>query len=460
MKTDVTVSVILPTYNRDRLLKRSIKSVLRQTRPDFELIVIDDASTDDTEKVVRSFEDSRIVYLKRTVNHLEHYRRTGEPDNPRNDGLRAAGGRYIAYLDSDDFWRSNLLEVMVDYLDRHPEVGLAYCDAVWHRNLDGREELANCNMSVDFGPKVMRLRNIIRTLTVIHRRECSEKAGFFGPIWVRVPRPDSTYVGIEDWDYWLRIAEHFTVKHHAEVLAHKINKTSLHYHDPEFDPEFNPPGAGPVPDQNPGRIINQIKYIKEFSALQEKVKGAKGWLRDTEGYVLWFLAAHGRGRGEIVEIGSYMGLSTSWLALGSKATGREKVTAVDHFLGSVEHQPGAKHECRIIAKEGTTYRKFIKNITEVGVADLVDPIRASSREAAANWRKPIRLLFIDGEHSYEESKKDFETWSPFLVDEGYVVFHDVDQWPGVTEFYYELLAAGRHHQVLAVDTLRVLSRTP
>ncbi|MCP4710898.1 MAG: glycosyltransferase family 2 protein, partial [Planctomycetes bacterium] len=74
----VTASIIMPTFNRAAIIPRSIKSVLRQTMPDFELIVIDDASTDNTQQVVRSFEDPRIVYIKRAVNHLELYKKTGE----------------------------------------------------------------------------------------------------------------------------------------------------------------------------------------------------------------------------------------------------------------------------------------------------------------------------------------------------------------------------------------------
>ena len=89
----VAVSVIMPTYNRAGLIGRSIKSVLRQTMPDFELIIIDDASTDNTEEVVRKFEDDRIVYIKLDKNHLQVHQETGRGDNPRNVGLRRARGQ-------------------------------------------------------------------------------------------------------------------------------------------------------------------------------------------------------------------------------------------------------------------------------------------------------------------------------------------------------------------------------
>ena len=129
----VRVSVIMPTYNRARIIPRAIRSVLRQTMPDFELIVIDDASTDETPEVVRGFEDPRIVYIRRRTNHLEDYHATGRLDNPRNDGLRRARGEFIAYLDSDDLYRSDFMEVMTAYLDRRTDVDFVYCDAYWHR---------------------------------------------------------------------------------------------------------------------------------------------------------------------------------------------------------------------------------------------------------------------------------------------------------------------------------------
>jgi glycosyltransferase involved in cell wall biosynthesis len=454
------VSVILPTYNRDRILPRTIKSVLRQTMPDFELIIIDDASTDDTEEVVRSFEDPRIIYIKRVFNHLKIYRQSGFIDNPRNDGLKHARGLYIAYIDSDDLYRGLFLEKMCAFLDEHPGVGMAYADAFWHRNLDGIKEEANCNMSVDFGPKVMRIRNIIRTQTVMHRREVVEKVGFFAPIGVKCPHPGISYVGNEDWDYWLRISEKFVVKHYPEVLVHKINKTSRHYDDHHYDPEFAPAVEKNTTAPERRDLYYRIDIVKDYVDTVRKLSGIKGWMQENDGYILMMLAHSGKGIGEIVEIGSFMGLSTSWLAIGSKKAGREKVTAVDHFKGSPEHQPGAEAECRNIVSEGTTFRKFMKNIKDAGVNDHITPIKASSEEAAATWTSPIRLLFIDGEHSYDASKKDFELWSPFVVSGGYIAFHDIDNYEGVTAFYKELKASSStYREVLAVDSLRVLQKT-
>jgi hypothetical protein len=84
---------------------------------------------------------------------------------------------------------------------------------------------------------------------------------------------------------------------------------------------------------------------------------------------------------------------------------------------------------------------------------------APSAEAAGQWAGPIRLLFIDGDHSYEASGRDFELWSRFVVPHGLVCFHDIRAWPGVTQFYEELLQRTTgYREVLAVLSLRVVEK--
>jgi predicted O-methyltransferase YrrM len=352
----------------------------------------------------------------------------------------------------------DFLSEMAAFLDAHPEVGLAYANAIWHRNLTGKKEEANCNLAVDFGPQLMRIRNPIRTPTVMHRREVVAKVGYFKPIKVRVPHADASYVGIEDWDYWLRVSERFEVRQHPVILAHKINETSDHYLDPDFDPEFE---AAPeaVPETEGRDLFYRMGIAADFKALESALAGVEGHLNPAEGYALMQLAAHGAGTGEIVEIGSFMGLSTCWLALGAKSGGREPVTAVDHFKGSKEHQAGRRHECAVLVEQGSTYPRFLENIERAGVKDQVRPVVATSEEAAKSWDRPIRLLFIDGDHRYESTRRDFELWSRFVVEGGYIAFHDVDTWPGVTRFYHELVEQGGFQEVFAALALRIVRKT-
>ena len=96
------VSVIITTYNRAHLVGKAIKSVLNQTFQDFELIVVDDGSTDNTEEVINSFNDTRIRYIRHKINK--------GGNAARNTGLRNSKGEYIAFLDSDDEWLPEKLE--------------------------------------------------------------------------------------------------------------------------------------------------------------------------------------------------------------------------------------------------------------------------------------------------------------------------------------------------------------
>ncbi len=202
-------------------------------------------------------------------------------------------------------------------------------------------------------------------------------------------------------------------------------------------------------------MLHSVQTFMEWVREYEKIKG---FLDPMEGYTLALFAAHGPGQGEIVEIGSFMGKSTCWLAKGSKVTEREKVTAVDHFRGSPEHKKGQPWEEEALLQDGSLLPTFMKNITAAGLADHITPIEARSRAAAASWSKPIRLLFIDGDHSYEASKKDFEAWSPHVVPKGLIAFHDIPVWPGVTQYFDELMAQGEYQCILAVESLRVVRR--
>jgi len=118
------VSIITATYNRGSMLRRSIRNALKQTFPDFELLVVDDCSTDNTAEVVSEFKDDRIEYIRLEKN-------SGGCLVPRTVGLKTAKGKYIAILDDDDFWVDyRKLEMQVSYLDKNPGYVLVGTDAV------------------------------------------------------------------------------------------------------------------------------------------------------------------------------------------------------------------------------------------------------------------------------------------------------------------------------------------
>jgi predicted O-methyltransferase YrrM len=205
-------------------------------------------------------------------------------------------------------------------------------------------------------------------------------------------------------------------------------------------------------------IRNHLKTVDSYDQVVSQFAGVDGFLNPKEGFALTLLAMQGPASGAIVEIGSFKGRSTCFLALGAKLAGREKVTAIDHFLGSPEHQKGQRFEDPVIAESGSTLPTFHANLAAASLAEQVEVKQMSSVEAAANWSRPIRLLFIDGDHGYDETKRDFDLFVPHLVPDGVICFHDVGPWPGVTRFFRELVEQGSWKHRFTIHSLAALSR--
>src|SRR2546423_4977089 len=206
------------------------------------------------------------------------------------------------------------------------------------------------------------------------------------------------------------------------------------------------------------KIVGKIRIAKELAELASRFREIQGWVNDVEGYMLYCLARDGEGTGEIVEIGSWMGRSTAWLAAGSRASGRERVHAIDTFDGG----PMLKADDYPVLKEqGTTYHAFEENLARAGLLDHVEPVISESRAAAARWDGgAIRLLFIDGDHSYEAVEADLEAWLPHIAPRGYVAFDDVhEHYPGVQRLTTEATAEnGPLEHLLSVGNIWVTRR--
>jgi predicted O-methyltransferase YrrM len=150
--------------------------------------------------------------------------------------------------------------------------------------------------------------------------------------------------------------------------------------------------------------------------MHDVTRTVEGWLTDAEATFLWYLSALSSGKGFIVEIGSWKGKSTIWLACGSKAMGREKVVAIDPHAGTAEH--------RLFHGGTSTYDEFLQNLALTGVGDWVTPIIGYSQEVAQGWVGSPRLVFIDGSHEYENVKQDFRLWFELLGNGGIIALHD------------------------------------
>lgn len=199
MDSQSKVSVIIPTYNRLSLLKKAIESVLTQTYTNFEIVVIDDGSSDGTREYLLSLNDPRIKSILLYTNR--------GPNAARNAGIRKAEGRYIAFLDDDDEWLSDKLEKQVNIF-KHNNIGIVYSAAII--------SLKNENIEYETTPEAkgklfneLLLSNVIgSTSTVILRSELLSKHGMFNE---KMP-------SMEDYELWLRLSKHTEVDFVKEPL--------------------------------------------------------------------------------------------------------------------------------------------------------------------------------------------------------------------------------------------------
>ncbi len=182
------VSVVIPTYNLSKMLKDTINSVLWQTEPDLEVIVVDDGSTDNTRAVVEGIKDSRIKYF---------YKDNAGTPSSYNYGFSKANGRYIAFLDHDDLWPENYLQVMLSHLDNRSEFGAAY-SPITVLYPDGSKIKSYRMPKGKSGWITSELfkRGFIWNSATIIRRSVLENFRF----------DESLRIGCEDRDYFLRLS--------------------------------------------------------------------------------------------------------------------------------------------------------------------------------------------------------------------------------------------------------------
>ncbi|MGH9840988.1 MAG: glycosyltransferase family 2 protein [Blastocatellia bacterium] len=183
------VSVVIPAYNVAPFIAETLESVLRQTRRDFEIVVVNDGSTDDTEEKIAPYRD-HVVYRKQNNSGVMR---------TRNAGIEASQGRYVAFLDGDDLWEPRFLEVLAGMLDADQELGAAYPNAFFHGSpkFSGRlyQDVFPVSEPVTFD-NVMRRECYIFGSLVCRRSVIDEVGGFDESLAVQ---------GAEDLEMWLRM---------------------------------------------------------------------------------------------------------------------------------------------------------------------------------------------------------------------------------------------------------------
>lgn len=210
------ISVIVPNYNHAKYLPERLESIFSQTCQDFELIILDDCSTDDSKRVIEEFtRDSRVVTCFNEINSGCVFRQW-------NKGLRLASGELVWIAESDDYSDPEFLETMVALLDSNPEVGVAFCCS--HRVADGKVTLPlerwfkefHTDYVSDFiangrqyvASQMLFLNTIPNASSAVFRRTLAVKTG---------PADDS-YLLSGDWDYWIRLLLHSDLGYVARPL--------------------------------------------------------------------------------------------------------------------------------------------------------------------------------------------------------------------------------------------------
>lgn len=225
---DIKVSIIMPTWNRAAVIGRAIDSVLRQNYKNYELIISDDGSTDDTEKIIKKnyAKEARIKYIK-----LSH----SGVSRARNIGLKESTGHLIAYLDSDNMWLDNYLLLMVNSFVENPGVNTMYCGL---RVMDNVAKAYYTRLR-EYDRKSLLIRNYIDLNIFMHKRSHFDLFGGF----------DEQLPPLEDWELIIRYTqdappfllncclanyyvekdlEHITVTEWADETYRKIKRM---YHD-------------------------------------------------------------------------------------------------------------------------------------------------------------------------------------------------------------------------------------
>lgn len=235
------LSIILPTYNGSRFIEQAIKSVLKQSYEDFELLTIDDGSTDNVAEVISQFSerDPRIIYLRNEKNL--------GIQKSLNKGLREAKGEYIARIDDDDEWiDKDKLKAQIDFLDNSPEHVLVGTGAVWV-NEEGQELYRGFKPETDYDiRKKILIRNCFIHSAVMLRKDVAIRVGGYDE--------SSDVRNFEDYDLWLKLG---VVGNLANLRIIGIRKSLR---------------SGSIISDNKGRsfkqriqfILRRIQFIKKY----------------------------------------------------------------------------------------------------------------------------------------------------------------------------------------------------
>jgi glycosyltransferase involved in cell wall biosynthesis len=204
MRSKYSISVVVPLYNKQNAIVQTIQSVLNQTIKDFEVIVVDDGSKDNSLQMVQSVQDARLRVI-----HKEN----GGVSSARNRGIKEAKGDYIALLDGDDLWESTFMEEMVKMIDDFPKAALWGVSIAFIKN--GKYYKWEQGMGDGYRGYVENYfgtshNDLYCSSSVVIRKEVFEKVGYF----------DERISSTEDLDMWYRIILHYPIAFYDKILVY------------------------------------------------------------------------------------------------------------------------------------------------------------------------------------------------------------------------------------------------
>ena len=194
----------MPVYNGEQYISEAIESVLAQTYHNFELIIVNDGSTDNSKSIIESYlGDSRILYF---------YQKNMGVSSARNLAIRKSKGELISFLDSDDLWHPKKLEVQIEYIKKYPNAHLVFTDYIIRNEIEGTHK-----NSSEFTPKNFRecnikdlfFQNYIGILTILVKKNCLKNHDIF----------DIALKGSEDYELWLRLALDYNLHYIPQPVA-------------------------------------------------------------------------------------------------------------------------------------------------------------------------------------------------------------------------------------------------
>lgn len=256
-KANPAVSVVIPVYNKGELFRKSLTSVLNQGFEDYEVIIIDDGSTDNTKEITEQFQDERIRY---------YYQPNGGPARARNRAIRESRGRYIAFLDADDLWYPDKMGICYKILEEAPDMALV-CHKEVMKDAFGRIiRYLSCGPSAkNMFRQLLFKGNCLSASAIMVRKEALLKTGLF--------RENTEFFSVEDYDLWLRLS----LKNKFFFLPQTLGEYIIDGRNISLDMERN--------------LNNQIAVLKSnFKAYNEKIT-FDGWRINTRIAGLYLLLA-------------------------------------------------------------------------------------------------------------------------------------------------------------------------